>query len=118
MAIPILDIDNIYVISIQNELDDISASELKEELINRIYSKMPIGVVIDLSGLEIVDSFLGRIFIDISRNVKIMGSQVILCGITPPLAITIVKMGLPISSFKVAQDLSQAINLIKGINII
>lgn len=107
--IPILKIGNALIASIQIELNDESAVQFKEDILNHIKATGASGVVIDLTAVDTVDSFLGRIIRDAALMARLMGAQVVCTGIQPAVAITLVELGLEL------EDVVTALNLEKGL---
>jgi rsbT antagonist protein RsbS len=107
--IPILKIGHALIASIQIELNDESAVQFKEDILNQIKATGATGVVIDLTAVDTVDSFLGRIIRDAALMARLMGAQVVVTGIQPAVAITLVELGLDL------EDVVTALNLEKGL---
>lgn len=107
--IPILKIGPALIASIQIDLNDESAVQFKEDILNRIKETGATGVVIDLTAVDTVDSFLGRIIRDAALMARLMGASVVVTGIQPAVAITLVELGLEL------EDVVTALNLEKGL---
>ena len=107
--IPILKIGPALIASIQIDLNDESAVQFKEDILNRIKETGASGVVIDLIAVDTVDSFLGRIIRDAALMARLMGASVVVTGIQPAVAITLVELGLEL------EDVVTALNLEKGL---
>lgn len=107
--IPILKIGDALIASIQIELDDRSALQLKEDLLDQIAATSARGVVIDLTAVDTVDSFLGKIIRDAALMARLMGARVVCTGIQPAVAITLVELGLEL------EGVATALNLEKGL---
>lgn len=107
--IPILKIGPALIASIQIDLNDESAVQFKEDILNRIKETGASGVVIDLTAVDTVDSFLGRIIGDAALMARLMGASVVVTGIQPAVAITLVELGLEL------EDVVTALNLEKGL---
>ncbi|HAZ63730.1 MAG TPA: anti-anti-sigma factor [Armatimonadetes bacterium] len=107
--IPILKIGPALIASIQIDLNDESAVQFKEDILNRIKETGASGVVIDLTAVDTVDSFLGRIIRDAALMARLMGASVVVTGIQPAVAITLVELGLEL------EDVVTALNLEKGL---
>jgi rsbT antagonist protein RsbS len=107
--IPILKIGDALIASVQIELNDESAVQFKEDILNQIKSTGATGVVIDLTAVDTVDSFLGKIIRDAALMARLMGAQVVCTGIQPAVAITLVELGLDL------EDVVTALNLEKGL---
>lgn len=107
--IPILKLYNCLLISIQWELDDQTAIQFQEDLLHKIHETEANGVVIDLTSVEVIDSFIAKILGDVINMSKLMGAKVVLTGIQPAVAITLVEMGIHL------QQVLTALNLEKGL---
>ena len=107
--IPILKIEEFLVASVQVELYDQSAMVFKENLLQRIYETKAKGLILDLTAVEVVDSFMGRIITEVGAMAGLMGTRVVITGLQPAVAITLVELGLELTG------VSTALNLEKGI---
>ncbi len=107
--IPILKIGDVLIASIQVALHDASAVQFKDDLLQQIHDTKARGVIIDLTAIDVVDSFIGRMIADIASMSGLMGAKVILTGLQPAVAITLVELGLEL------QGVLTALNLEKGL---
>jgi rsbT antagonist protein RsbS len=107
--IPILQIENFLVASIQTELHDKTALQFKDDLLQRIYDTKARGLVMDLTAIEVVDSFIARILGDVAEMADLMGAKVVVTGLQPAVAITLVELGVEM------HGVITALNLEKGI---
>jgi rsbT antagonist protein RsbS len=107
--IPILQIEDYLVASIQTELHDQIAVQFKDDLLQRIYTTKTRGVVIDLTAMEVVDSFIARIIGELAEMARLMGTKVVVTGLQPAVAITLVELGVEM------HGIVTALNLEKGI---
>ena len=107
--IPILKIGDFLIASVQIELQDASAVQFKDDILQAISDHHARGVVIDLTSVEVVDSFLGRIIGDIAAMARLMGARVVVTGLQPAVAITLVELGLEL------RGVVTALNLEKGL---
>jgi rsbT antagonist protein RsbS len=114
LRIPILKIGNTLITSIQTELHDASAVQFKDDLLERIHTTRARGVVIDLTAVELVDSFIGRLISDIGAMCSLMGTQVVLTGIQPAVAITLVELGLELARVRTALNLEKGLALFEA----
>jgi rsbT antagonist protein RsbS len=106
--IPIIKMGDFLLVSIQVELYDTLALNLKDDLMNQISEKKAKGVLIDISSLTIVDTFMGRTLSNIASMAKIMDAETVVTGMQPAVAITLVELGLPL------QGVNTALNVEKG----
>ncbi len=100
--IPILQMGNALIVSIQVDMHDRLAMKLQDDLTSRISETNAKGVLIDISALEIVDSFIGRMIANISGMARIMDAETVLVGMQPAVAITLVELGLSLPGVRTA----------------
>ena len=112
LRIPILKIGDILIASIQMELHDASAVQFKDDLLQRIYTTRAQAVIIDLTAVEVVDSFIGRLIADIAAMTGLMGASVVLTGLQPAVAITLVELGLELPQVTTALNLEKGLRLL------
>jgi rsbT antagonist protein RsbS len=110
--IPILKMRNYLLVSIQVDLHDRMALALQDELSNRIVQDQAKGVIIDISALEIVDSFIGRVLGSISGISKLLDAETVLVGMRPAVAITLVELGVRLGHIKTALNLEDGMSLL------
>ena len=113
--IPILRIKDILIVSLQDDLTDRIAIRFQNDLLKKIYSTNTMGVLIDISVLDIVDSFLGRIISDTSKMVILLGSELVIVGMRPSVAITLVELGLQLKDIVTALDIDHGIEKLNAI---
>lgn len=94
MRIPILKLYNYLLVSVQIDLDDKTALRFQEDLLQKIHKEGSLGVVIDLTSVEMVDSFIAKVLADVVDMSNLMGAKVVLTGIQPAVAITLIDMGI------------------------
>jgi len=109
MRIPILKLHDCLLISIQWELDDATALQFQEDLLHKIHETNANGVVIDLTSIEIIDSFIAKVLGDVINMSKLMGAKVVITGIQPAVAITLVELGITLSDVMTAIDLEKGL---------
>jgi rsbT antagonist protein RsbS len=107
-TIPILKIGDILLVTIQVDMHDRLAVSLQDNLTARIVKDHAKGVLIDISSLEMVDSFIGRMLGYIAAMSQALGAQTVVVGMRPAVAITIVELGLPM------EDIQTALNVERG----
>ncbi|WP_326834905.1 STAS domain-containing protein [Amycolatopsis rhabdoformis] len=110
--VPILRIGDLLLVSIQIDLQDQSVLALQEDLAEQISATGASGVIIDISAVEIVDSFIGRMFATIASLSKLFDADTVVVGMRPAVAITLVELGLTLG------DVHTALNLDKGMRIL
>ncbi|PBC85438.1 rsbT antagonist protein RsbS [Streptomyces sp. 2224.1] len=101
-GVPILRLGDVLVTGLLNELDDKTAVAFTEELTARITGDRARGVLIDISRLEIVDSFVARTLMELTTMARLLGARVIVAGMRPPVAITLVELGLQLTGVETA----------------
>jgi len=111
--IPILKLYNCLLVSIQFELDDQTALQFQEDLLKKIHTTGASGVVIDLTYVEVIDSFIAKILGDVINMSKLMGAKVVLTGIQPAVAITLVELGIELKDVETALDLEKGLEQLK-----
>jgi len=107
--VPILKLGDILLVSIQIDLDDQTALALQEDLSERIVATGARGVIIDISSLEIVDSFIGRMLSTVASVSRVLDARTILVGMRPAVAITLVELGLSLPGVQTALDVERAL---------
>src|SRR5678816_2397298 len=111
--IPILRMGEFLLFTIQVDMHDQIALKLQDDLSNAIIKNASRGVLIDISSLEMVDSFIGRMVADISSIGKILGAETILVGMQPAVAITLVELGLALPGVSTALNVERGMALLR-----
>src|ERR1700759_3022625 len=111
--IPILKIGDCLLVSIQVDMHDRLAIALQEDLTERIVTSRARGVMIDISALEIVDSFIGRMLNNIAAMSRVLDAVTVVVGMRPAVAITRVELGLPLTGVKTALDVDRGLALVR-----
>ncbi|AYV69139.1 STAS domain-containing protein [Niallia circulans] len=109
VRIPILKLYDYLLVSIQWELDDQTALQFQEDLLNKIHETSANGVVIDLTSIDFIDSFIAKVLGDVIGMSKLMGAKVVLTGIQPAVAITLVELGISLNDVLTALDLEKGL---------
>ena len=112
--IPILKMGETLLVTIQVDMHDKIAAALEEDLTARIAETGAKGVLIDISSLEIVDSFIGRMLDNIAAVSRILDAETVVCGMRPAVAITLVELGLSLSGVKTALNVERGMDLIRS----
>src|SRR3954449_1901233 len=110
--VPVLRIGDALLVSIQIDLQDQIALQLQEDLGERIVATGARGVVIDISALEIVDSFIGRMLSSIAGISKVLDAETVVVGMRPAVAITLVELGLYLNTVRTALTVERAFAII------
>ena len=111
--IPILRMGEFLLVTIQIDMHDQLALKLQDDLSNAIQKNASRGVLIDISTLEMVDSFIGRMVADISGIARILGANTILVGMQPAVAITLVELGLSLPGVATALNVERGMALLR-----
>lgn len=106
--IPILKMGQYLLVTIQVDMHDRLAMALQDDLTNRIAKERARGVLIDISSLDVVDSFIGRMIANISGMARVLDAETVVVGMQPSVAITLVELGLPL------EGVHTALNVEKG----
>ena len=112
--IPILKLGRALLVSIQVDIHDRLATALEADLSQRIVATGARGVMIDISGLEIVDSFMGRMLDNIAAVSRLLDADTVVVGMRPAVAITLVELGLSLTGVKTALNVERGMALIGG----
>jgi len=110
--IPILRMGKYLLVTIQVDMHDRLAMQLQEDLTSRIAKEQSRGVLIDISALDIVDSFIGRMLADIAGMSRILDAQTVVVGMQPAVAITLVELGLSLQGVRTALDVERGMKLL------
>lgn len=110
--IPILRMGQTLLVTIQVDMLDQMALALQDDLANRIAQTEAKGVVIDISALEIVDSFVGRMLASISGIARVLDAVTVVVGMRPAVAITLVELGLSLEGVKTALNVERGMELL------
>ena len=113
--IPILQIRDCLLVSIQVDMHDRLAMALQDDLTNRIVASRARGVMIDISALEIVDSFIGRMLNNIAGMSRVLDAVTVVVGMRPAVAITLVELGLTLTGVRTALNVDKGLAMIRRI---
>ena len=112
--IPILKMGGFLLVTIQVDMHDKLAMTLQEDLTNRIAKERAKGVLLDISALDVVDSFIGRMIANISSMARVLDAQTVVVGMQPAVAITLVELGLSLPGVRTALNVEKGMELIRG----
>lgn len=110
--IPILKMGDCLLVTIQVDMHDQLAVTLQEDLTAQIAKHRSRGVLIDISSLEIVDSFIGRMLANIAAMSRVLDAQTVLTGMQPAVAITLVELGMSLTGIKTALNVERGMDLL------
>ncbi|MET0281573.1 MAG: STAS domain-containing protein [Steroidobacteraceae bacterium] len=111
--IPILQMGDLLLVTIQVDMHDQLALTLQDDLSEKIRRTSARGVLIDISALDIVDSFIGRMISTISALARIMDATTVVVGMQPAVAITLVELGLTLSGVRTALNVERGMRLLQ-----
>jgi rsbT antagonist protein RsbS len=110
--IPILRMGNLLLVTIQVDMHDRLAMTLQDDLTQRIVSDNAKGVLIDISALDLVDSFIGRMISNTAAMARVLDAQTVVVGMQPAVAITLVELGLTLHGVKTALNVEKGMALL------
>src|SRR5215203_1364752 len=111
--IPILKVGRVLIVPIQVDMDDQTVIHLQERILSELERTRARGVLIDISMLEMVDSFIGRMLSDIAAMARIMDARTVVVGIQPAVAITLVELGLELAGVSTVLNVDEGIRLLR-----
>lgn len=112
--IPILRMGEFLLVTIQVDMHDQLAMTLQDDLTNRISQTGAKGVLIDISSLEIVDSFIGRMLGNIAAMARVLDAQTVVVGMQPAVAITLVELGMSLEGVRTALNVDAGMELLRS----
>ncbi|MGZ8165087.1 MAG: STAS domain-containing protein [Methylobacter sp.] len=112
-TIPILKLGDFLLISIQIDMHDRLALQLQDELTAMVVKTKARGVLIDISSVETVDSFMGRMLSNIASMTQLLGAETVVAGIRPAVAITIVELGLTLPNVRTALNVNSGMEMLR-----
>ena len=113
MRIPILRLRNVLMTSLQVDLTDQDIIDFQTDLLKMAADINADGAVIDITGLEVVDSFMARVLNDTASMVRLLGTEVVITGMHPSVAITLIEMGRELIGVETALNLDQGIEKVQ-----
>ncbi|MEU6812817.1 STAS domain-containing protein [Streptomyces sp. NPDC046831] len=112
--VPVLRLGDVLLVTIQGDLFDGAAEQLQQDIGETIARTRASGLVIDLSGVEIVDSFLGRVLAEIAAQARLLAARTVIAGMRPAVAITMVELGLTLPGLRTALSTEEAVRLVSA----
>jgi rsbT antagonist protein RsbS len=113
VRIPILQLGRILLTSIQVELSDADAKQFQTDIVQKIAEIEAFGVALDITALDVVDSYMARVINDTASMAQLLGAEVVVCGLQPHVAMTLVQMGRGLIGADCVYDLEQGIARLK-----
>lgn len=111
--VPIIRVGNILLATIQEDLHDRDALALQEALTTELERTGASGVLLDLTTVQIVDSFLGRMLNDVVAAIRLLGAETVVVGIQPAVAVTLVELGLELNGVRTALDAERGMRVLR-----
>ena len=112
-SIPIIQLGTNLIVSIQVSLSDRLALKLQDDIAQEIIKTGASGLVVDVSAVEIIDTFIARTLSDISKNARTMGTMTVIVGLQPAVAMTLIEMGMELEGVYTALDLDHGLEKIR-----
>ncbi|MGA7671084.1 MAG: STAS domain-containing protein [Nitrolancea sp.] len=110
--VPIIRVDGVLIASVQDELTDRDATQLQEELTTLIEQSGASGVLLDVSLMQLIDSFLGRTLHEIALGARLLGAETVVAGIQPAVAMTLVELGLELNGVHTALNAERGLKML------
>ncbi|HLA35745.1 MAG TPA: STAS domain-containing protein [Rhodocyclaceae bacterium] len=114
MKIPILRLGRILLVSIQEDLTDADTMQFQSDVVKKIAETEALGIAIDITALDVVDSFMARVINDTVSMARLLGAEVIICGVQPFVAMTLVEMGRDLIGADCAFNLDQGLKMLQA----
>ncbi len=111
--IPVLKIGDFLVTSIQVALHDKLALSLQDDILNKIQETNAKGLIIDVTTIDVLDSFITRVLVEIAKMANIMGVKTVLVGLQPAIAITLVEFGMELTGMHTSLNLEKGLEMLK-----
>lgn len=113
--IPILKMGDLLLVTIQVDMHDRLALSMQDDLTARIVKDKAKGVLIDISSLEVVDSFIGRMLGNVAAMSRVLGAEAVVVGMRPAVAITIVELGLSLENVRTALNVDSGMKTLRSL---
>ena len=111
--IPILKMGRFLLVTIQVDMDDRLADSLQNDLTSRISQTGARGVLIDISSVDLVDSFIGRMLANVAAMARVLDAETVVVGMRPAVAITLVELGLSLPGIRTALNVDRGMRLLR-----
>ena len=112
MAVPILKEGDVLIASIQAALTDIDLVDLRDNLVDQVSSYRTRGVIVDVTALDVLDSFASRTLRDLAHMIRLRGARTVIVGIQPDVAFAMVQLGLTLEDIPTALDLEEGLDFL------
>lgn len=117
LATPIMRMGQDLLITLQGDLDDLTVEAVEQEVTSRVARTLARGVLIDVGGLDVVDSFVARVLARLVRMVRLLGADAAIVGIRPSVAITLVQLGVSMSDVATALNAEQGMARLRAMRV-
>lgn len=114
MDVPILKQGNYLIASVQSALSDADLSQMRDSLVARVGRLRSRGVIVDVTALDVIDSFATRTLRDIAHMIRLRGAETVIVGIQPEVAFSMVRLGLTLEGVATALDLEEGLAYLEG----
>jgi rsbT antagonist protein RsbS len=111
-VVPTIRIGDSLLVPIQIDLDDKTVEQLQAQLLAEIQEHRVRAVILDVRMVEVIDSYISYTLTETAAMARLMGCRTVICGIQPPVALTLAQMGIELQGFLVARDLEHAMGLV------
>jgi rsbT antagonist protein RsbS len=111
-VVPTIRIGDSLLVPIQIDLDDKTVEQLQKQLLEEIQENRVRAVILDVRMVEVIDSYISYTLTETAAMARLMGCRTVICGIRPPVALTLAQMGIELQGFLVARDLEHAIGMV------
>ena len=112
MSVPVIQVGSCLIATLTEEIGDAEALDLQETLNSRIEKSSATGVLLDISVLETIDSFLGRLLNEITLGARLLGAETVVAGMRPAVAMTLVELGLKLDGVRSTLDAERGLALL------
>lgn len=113
IRIPILKLGDVLIASLQADMTDEDAESFQDALVQRVLGAEAAGVLLDISAMEVVDSFMARLINDTAASCQMLGARVVVSGVQPAVAITLVEMGRGLIGVRTSFNLEQGLERLR-----
>ncbi|GAW91368.1 anti-sigma-factor antagonist [Calderihabitans maritimus] len=111
-VVPTIRVGDCLLVPIQIDLDDKTVEQLQAQLLAEIQEQRVRAVILDVRMVEVIDSYISYTLSETAAMARLMGCRTVICGIRPPVALTLAQMGIELQGFLVARDLEHALTLV------
>jgi rsbT antagonist protein RsbS len=112
-VVPVMQIGDTLLVALQGDLDDTTVIQIEDQLTREVARTGATGMLVDVSRLSVVDSFIARVLARIVAMVRLLGAQAAIVGIQPAVAITLVELGVPMGHLDTALNAEQGLALLQ-----